>query len=273
MVADAESDIYALFAARPAAVHVVTRSARDRRLHGGGKLGDAVASWPAAGRIVRTIPAAPGRKERTVTLVLRFGRVEIAAPQEAPAGVPRALMLHALEVCEEDAPAGVTPVRWLLLTSHALSDATRAAAIVDMYRSRFLIEQLFRTLKSAGFRIEEVDIGEPKALIAFTGVALIAAVTLMQLVKAREGGSGRGPQDCFEPEDLPMLEALSKRLEGTTQRQKNPHSPADLAFASWIIARLGGWTGYYGKPGPAVMRYGLDRFQAIKLGTQLAQDV
>ena len=46
-----------------------------------------------------------------------------------------------------------------------------------------------------------------------------------------------------------------------------------LAFASWVIARLGGWTGYYGKPGPAVIRHGLDRFYSIKLGAQVARDV
>ncbi|MEA2893549.1 MAG: hypothetical protein QOI05_4342, partial [Bradyrhizobium sp.] len=33
--------------------------------------------------------------------------------------------------------------------------------------------------------------------------------------------------------------------------------------------RLGGWTGYYGKPGPRVMREGLDDFQNIKRGTTL----
>jgi hypothetical protein len=41
----------------------------------------------------------------------------------------------------------------------------------------------------------------------------------------------------------------------------------------WVIARLGGWTGYYGKPGPAVMRYRLDRFHAIKLGAEIAKHV
>jgi hypothetical protein len=41
-----------------------------------------------------------------------------------------------------------------------------------------------------------------------------------------------------------------------------------------VIARLGGWTGYYGKPGPRVMREGLNDFQRIKYGSALAlQDV
>jgi hypothetical protein len=62
---------------------------------------------------------------------------------------------------------------------------------------------------------------------------------------------------------------LSDELEGATSRQKNPYSKGSLAFAAWVIARLGGWNAYYGKPGPKVMRLGLDDFRRIKYGTLL----
>jgi hypothetical protein len=91
----------------------------------------------------------------------------------------------------------------------------------------------------------------------------------MQLVKAREGATDQQVTDAFEPNDQPILEALSARLEGATHRQKNPHSKGSLAFAAWVIARLGGWDAYYGKPGPKVMRRGLDDFRRIKYGTTL----
>ena len=67
---------------------------------------------------------------------------------------------------------------------------------------------------------------------------------------------------------------VAARLEGKTARQKNPHPKGSLAFAAWVIARLGGWNGYHGKPGPKTMRWGLDDFQRIKFGTTLRlQDV
>ena len=91
----------------------------------------------------------------------------------------------------------------------------------------------------------------------------------MQLVKARDGTTGQSLADAFEPDDRPILEAVSTQLEGKTARQQNPHPKGSLAFASWVIARLGGWTGYYGKPGPQVMRRGLHGFQRIKYGTTL----
>ena len=75
--------------------------------------------------------------------------------------------------------------------------------------------------------------------------------------------------------DFPyQTHTLSNSLEGKTKRQKNTHSQGSLAFASWVIARLGGWTGYYGKPRPKVMKRGLIDFHQIKYGTTLElQDV
>ena len=106
-------------------------------------------------------------------------------------------------------------------------------------------------------------------MINFVAAATVAAITVMQLVQARDGTTDQSLSTAFEPEDRPVLEALSAKLEGKTARQKNPHPKASLAFAAWVIARLGGWTGYYGKPGPRVMRRGLEDFRRIKFGTTL----
>jgi hypothetical protein len=134
---------------------------------------------------------------------------------------------------------------------------------------RWTIEEFFHTLKTAGFDIEEADIGSPQVMIKFVTAATVAAVTVMQLVKARDGTTDQGLTEAFDPADRSILEAVSTRLEGKTARQKNPHPKGTLAFAAWVMGRLGGWTGYYGKPGPQVMRRGLDDFQRIKFGSAL----
>jgi Transposase DDE domain len=160
-------------------------------------------------------------------------------------------------------------IHWRLLTTHSVTNVEQARQIVDLYRMRWTIEQFFRTLKTAGFDIEETDIGEPRAMINFVAAATMAAITVMQLVQARDGTTEQTLAQAFEPSDQPLLEALSAKLEGKTLRQKNPHPKGSLAFAAWVIARLGGWTGYYGKPGPRVMREGLNDFQRIKYGSTL----
>lgn len=273
LVADAESDFYELFAGKPEGVEVVVRSLRARRLADGGLLAHRLERTPACGVIERAIPAAPGRRERRARLELRTARVSLKRPDQLGAAAAPSLAVSAVEVRETAPPPGIAPVRWLIVTTHRVDGPARAAEIADIYRGRFLIEQLFRTLKTAGFNIEQVELADPKAFIAFTGFALLASTVILQLVKARDGNSSQPLVHAFEDDDEPVLLALSGKLEGKTQKQKNPHPPDSLAFASWIIARLGGWNCYYGKPGPETMRHGLQRYHAIKLGTEIAKDV
>ena len=75
----------------------------------------------------------------------------------------------------------------------------------------------------------------------------------MQLVDERDGKAKRPLGDVVDPDDQRALERIGQSREGKTAKQKNPHPPASLAYAAWVFARLGGWTGYYGKPGPIVM--------------------
>jgi hypothetical protein len=106
-------------------------------------------------------------------------------------------------------------------------------------------------------------------MINFAAAATVAAVTVKQLVQARDGNTEQRLTDAFDPDDQPVIEAVSAKLEGKTERQRNPHPKGTLAFAAWVMARLGGWTGYYGKPGAHVMRRGLEEFRAIKYGATL----
>ncbi len=120
---------------------------------------------------------------------------------------------------------------------------------------RRAIEQLFRTLKTQGFDIEAVRIGEDGPRSKLTMAALIAAVTIQQLVHARDGGAGqsrlRPVTDAFGPDDLPLIEALCKSLEGKTERQRNPHPRGSLAYAAWVCARLADGPATTASPGPS----------------------
>ncbi len=46
-----------------------------------------------------------------------------------------------------------------------------------------------------------------------------------------------------------------------------------VAFATWVIARLGAWTGYYGKPGPATLARGLQKYHAVKYGARMTRGI
>jgi hypothetical protein len=274
-VSDRESDIYEHFAARPCNVDLIVRACQNRLIEAQSTatcalLFSFIDSVPEQGRFSVTIPAAPGRKQRTAELAVRFSPVVLRKPLHRTAGdLPTTLSLTIVDVRETSAPADSDPIHWRLLTTHAVHNLGEARKIVDLYHLRWLIEEFFRTLKTAGFDIEEADIGDPRAMMNLVAAATVAAVTVMQLVKARDGTTRRPLTDSFAQEERRLLEVVSSQLEGKTALQKNPHAKGTLAFASWVMARLGGWTGYYGKPGPKVMRIGLEAFQRIKFGATL----
>jgi hypothetical protein len=269
VVSDREGDIYEAFASRADGVELLVRAAQDRALEDGGQLFAALDALPEGGQADLDLPAQPGRKGRTARLAVRFATMTLARPKRGlGAGLPDPVEMQLIDVREVCPPPGQPAIHWRLLTTRTVSDAAEAWAVVALYRRRWAIEQLFRTLKTGGFDIEGLRIEDPAPRDRLVTAALIAAVTIQQLVHAREGGPGplRPCTDVFQPEDLPLLEAFCTKLEGKTERQKNPHPKGSLAYAAWVCARLGGWTGYYGKPGPLVMFEGWLEIQAAKRG-------
>lgn len=173
-----------------------------------------------------------------------------------------------VEAREVDPPACATPLSWRLLTTHAADDAARACEVVRFYRLRWRVEQLFRTLKSDGLKLEDSQIIEADRLMRLAAVALGAAARIIQLVDARDGGP-RSCLDVIEANLVEPAEAIGKTLEGKTERQKNPHEKASLA---WIAARLGGWNCYYKPPGPKTMRDGWSRLASMLAGYAIAKN-
>jgi hypothetical protein len=275
VVADREADIFEAFTRRPPSVDLLVRAAQDRSLDDGGRLfahSDALA--PIA-RATLDLPARPGRRARQATLAVRFTAAELAKPRHAvPSPAPDSVCLNYVDLREIDPPAGEVGIHWRLLTSLPVRDGGDALRVADLYRRRWAIEQLFRTMKTQGFDIEGLRIEDERPRCNLVMAALVAAVTVQQLVHARDGKTGsagalRPLTDAFEPEDAPLLAAYCAKLEGKTARQKNPHPRDSLAYAAWICARLGGWTGYYGKPGPIVMLNGWQQFQAGKAAIRI----
>jgi hypothetical protein len=280
MIADRECDFYAeLIASRPANVHLLIRCGQDRGLLGGGRLFAAADAFPIVGHRTIDVPARPGgRAARKAQLAIGFGSVSIARPQhEVPKDWPQSVELQLIIAREIDPPEGEKPIVWRLLTTHAVESLADAERIIDFYRRRWIIEQVFRTLKAQGFDIEESQVLDVDTMIKLATAALIAAVRVMQLVMARDGSTAQRLSDALDPSDEPLVEALVRKLEGATAKQKNLHPKGSLARLSWVVGRLGGWDGYVGNgyksAGPKTMAYGLQRFDAMRQGWKLQQEL
>ncbi|MBO0743121.1 MAG: transposase, partial [Hyphomicrobiaceae bacterium] len=185
------------------------------------------------------------RAQRDAKLALRFGSVTLKRPRNTPErGLPDCVPVRLVEVVERDPPAGVEPLHWRLLTTHEVPDRATAWRIVGWYKERWTIEQLWRLMKKQGLCVEESQIETADRLIKLTAIAAKAAVVTLQLLQARGGRGGALASVAFDEDEIDALEVLNTTREGKTQLQKNPHERHSLAWAAWIVGRLGGWDGY-----------------------------
>jgi Transposase DDE domain len=270
MVADREADIYEMWALVPSPnVHVLGRAYQDRNLVGGATLTTAAADWPVLGTRRITIRERDDRPEREADIALRAGLITIPRPRSVPkAGVPDQVTLTLIELTEPNPPEGAEPVVWRLLTTHAVPDAAMAWQVVDWYRARWIIEQYFRTLKKQGLQIEDSQVETADRLLKLVAIAARAAVIIMQLTQARDGTSTLAAPLVFSPAEIATLEALDKSYANHDKLARNLYPPHSLSWASWIIARLGGWNGREKSkpPGPITFKNGLDALRHMAQG-------
>jgi hypothetical protein len=274
IVGDRESDIYGLFACRPPNADLLIRAAQDRCVEDGSRLFAQAAAWPVLTRYALMVPPrGPGDAGRTTSIAVRAGAVCIKRPRNGlTAGHPKQITLTLVEAVEEHPPPGTTAIHWRLLTTLPASDAAQACEVVNLYRLRWRIEQTFRALKSDGLGLPDVQLRDAERLFKLAAIGLLAAVRTIQLVDARDGGP-RPASDVADAALIGAAEAIGPTLQGKTARQQNPHPPRSLAWLAWIVARLGGWTGYYKPPGPKTMRRGWDRLAAMTEGYLLARQL
>jgi hypothetical protein len=273
---DREGDIFEKWARLPdRRTHLLTRASRDRALAEGGRLFKTMHGFIESHRYLLEVAERPGKRTaRLAWMTVRFGRVRIRRPVNcSDPKAPKEIELFAIEVRELNPPPGESAIIWRLLTTHTVETVAQTLAVIEWYRLRWHIEQLFRTLKRQGLRIEESVVEDGEALEKLAVIAIIAATITMQLVLAWVPGSEGPPASrVFDEEQIKVLHALQKKLQGRTEKQKNPFRPDSLAWAAWTIARLGGWTGYESDKsrGPITMRDGLERFNGIVDGFRLA---
>lgn len=288
MISDRESDFYRFLDKVPdEKTHILIRAAQDRKLENledeeeltvPDTLFKYVDNLPVAtiyefeGRVSDRKKV---RRARKTKVEVRFSEVTIKKPERCnDSDVSNEVELYAIEVkeCGECVPAGEKPIHWRLLTTHEIKTAEQACECIGWYKLRWQVEEIFRLCKQDGLRIEDSELETADGLMRLISMAVLVAVQIFQLMQVRDGEIKRNVKEVFEGNEIKALETLNRSLEGKTIKQKNPHSSEELSWASWIVARLGGWKGYASerKPGPITFYNGLQALQNILIGWELA---
>lgn len=274
-IGDRESDIYEAWCQIPDGYHhLLVRVKTDRGLADSSRsLYELLSQQPVEGTYsVEVLPDERiGRRARTAWLAVRFSNVAIQRPGNLSVhDYPSQVKLWAVEAVEISPPADQEAIHWRLLTTHSVESVEQALQIILWYRWRWRIEQLFATLKRAGLDLESSQLESGEAIQRLTILGLSVALRILQLVEGRN----RPDLDAtiaLSTDQQNCLRSLAPTLDGKTKKQQNPHPPRSLAWATWLIARLGGWSGYASQrpPGMPTLVQGWRRFEAIFLGWNL----
>lgn len=234
LVADREGDIFEVMAqCAGQRADWVIRAMHERKTQDlGMPVAEVVAESPLLGRFTVSLRARPGVAARNAQVELRALATAIRAPRDLQTRHD-ALSIGVVEAREIQAPEGVEPIHWLLLTSWPCQDFAQARRVVGAYACRWLIEEYHKALKS-GTSIEDSQLstaGRIEALLAIHAVVAVDLLNLKLLATARPDEALE--ENLIETDALLLLEAkFGKPANGWTNRT-----------AINAIARMGGYLG------------------------------
>lgn len=262
-VADREADFYPLFAAeRRTGAELLIRAAHNRRVDADTQLLEqAIAAAPVGGTLMVAVPRRNDQSARQATVALRWTSVTVGPPQNAK---QRATLPHIpvqVVVAEElSPPPGVTPLRWVLLTTLPVTGWDDAVQIVGWYRTRWLIERYHFVLKS-GCGIEKLQLETADRLQRALAVYCVVAWRLLWLTyEARQ-----------QPDEICTVMLAPHEWQALYctihQTPIPPTTPPTLRQAVRWIAQLGGFLARTGdgEPGVQTIWRGLRRLDDIAM--------
>lgn len=204
----------------------------------------------------RSLPRAP----RMARLAVHMGRARFRAPRYP--GIENVAMEVGLVWARElDPPEGEEPVDWILATTEPLDTIEYVRAVVTYYRCRWIIEELFKALKS-GCSIERRQLESYGALVNTLAVFLPIAWTLLRLRSLSRADDQPVANTVLAPTQIEVLRLLVPTFASIAEP-----SARDALLA---IAKLGGHLKHNGPPGWQVLGRGYLKLLELCRGFLLA---
>lgn len=245
-VADREADMLPLMKRAhdlDTPVDWLVRAAHNRCLPDGDKLFAQTCTGEPAGQIEFAMPARHGVKARMVRQQLWARRIALPAGKDTPVSVT------CIVARECDAPAGVKPVVWRLLTNRSADSAQAIVELIDWYRARWEIEILFNVLKNA-CRVEALQLGAIERIERALALYLVVSWRIAHLMRMGRTCPDLDAHLFFDPDEIQAAYLL---------RNKMPPKVPRLNEVLRQIACLGGFLARKsdGEPGVKTIWLGL----------------
>ena len=282
IVQDREGDFYEQFATAPqdGKFYFLIRSNHNRVLEEGIKLWDYIDNQPVIGSYQTKISSqkkGKPAKHREATIEVKIGKIRLKKPQKKDASVPSSSVVLTVIEAKEVNTNGEESVLWRLYTTWPVETFEDACQVIEWYSCRWFIEEVFKALKKECFDIEASELESGWAVRKLTIMMLdtIIKVFQMSIAYSMEEGEMPDTETMFDQKEIECLEKINQQVQGNTQKLSNPFNKTKLAWAFWILARIGGWKGYASqrKAGTATLIKGLNKFYVLYRGYSIEKDV
>jgi hypothetical protein len=217
------------------------------------------------------------RSKRKASINIKYKEVKIKKPASV-IDDPEAddyINLTVVEAKEDTSTAkkDESPIHWILFTTYTIQDFEQACRVIDWYGFRWQIEQFIRITKSQGMDLENSQLETGDGLRKLALLSFSSSLRILQMSLARDGLINDNVKKYFSLQEIVVLRLINDQFKKETIKQQNPFPRETLAWAAWIISRLGGYSGYSSQspPGPMTFKWGLDKFYQIKIGYSLFQ--
>ena len=202
---------------------------------------------------------------RCAVLELKYCRVRLLPPRAKQKHYP-ALSLTVLQATERNAPSGVEPIDWKLITDLPITSRTQAIEKLDWYAKRWKIETFHKILKSS-CRAEDLRLRTAQRVTNLIALFCILNWRIFWLTMIHRAAPQAPATLALTPIEVELLDKLRP-----VPRTKSPHSKPTIASCLIQLARLGGYLARASDPPPGntVIWRGMARLTDIELGFTLA---
>lgn len=208
----------------------------------------------------------PGVKSRTANMSVSAAKVTFPTPIHRSEWVKQCgiqeLEMNVVVVEETGAPKGVTPIRWILLTSLPVETFDDAWQVIEDYENRWLVEEYHKVIKS-GCSMEMHALRTADRLEALIGLISVIGTRLFQLKLV-----GRSQKEAKARTHVPST--WLKGLKLARPKVKLTEMTVYEFFRE--LAKLGGFLGRKGdgEPGWQTVWRGFQKLQILLDGMRLA---
>jgi len=272
-VMDREADNYDLLAEmHDQDARFIVRASQDRLLDEGGRLSDVETSTTVE-RDVEVAERPEDRNRRTKRngqlkhprRQQRLARLQISGTTVSlrrPAGASsknKSLTVNVVLVREQAPSTGEAPLAWTLYTTEPVSTPDELLAIVDSYRSRWVIEELFKALKT-GCSMQKRQLESYHALSIALAVFIPVAWRLLLMRSIARASPDAPARTILTATQLTLLK----------HQLKLKAAPATAEAATYAVAKMGGHLKRNGAPGWITLGRGFEKLLLMEEGWRIA---